>query len=81
MPITFGVIIAVSAIHSSAVMLGYDERDQAAERAKRAAQAVGPRNCFMSGLVSASLVWLIAASFAGFGIDPNQLAEWLMGGR
>ena len=78
MPITFGVIIAVSAIHTSAVMLGYHERDQAAERV---AQVVRPRNYFMSGLVSAWLVWLITASFAGFGIDPNQLAEWLMGGR
>lgn len=78
MPITFGVIIAVSAIHTTAVMLGYHERDQAAERA---AQVVRPRSYFVSGLVSEWLVWLIAASFAGFGIDLNQLAEWLMGGR
>ena len=78
MPITFGVIITVSAIHTTAVMLGYHERDKAAERAEK---VVRPRNYFVSGLVSACLVWLIAASFAGFGIDLNQLAEWLMGGR
>ena len=77
MPITFGVVIAVSAFHTTAVMLGYHEKDKAAESAER---VVRPRNYFVSGLVSAWLVWLIAASFAGFGIDPNRLAEWLMGG-
>ena len=77
-PLTIGVILAVSAIHTTAVMLGYHEKDEAARSVRR---VVHPRNYFWSGLAAALAAWLIVAAFAGIGVDLSQLSGWVRGGQ
>lgn len=75
--LTIGLILGVSAIHTTAVMLGHHEKDA---EVRRVGRGVPPRNYFSSGLVTAWVVWLCLASFAGFGVDLSQLFRWLIGG-
>ena len=72
--ITLGVIILFSTLHSIAVMLGIYDKDKEAECAE---QVVRPRDYFVYGLKSASLVWLILVFFEGVEINPIRLEEWL----
>ena len=77
MSLTVGILLGVSAVHTTAVIWGYHEKDEATRRVQ---QVVRPRNYFLSGLGAAWLVWLVFAAFAGIGVDLSQLPGWVGGG-
>ena len=75
--IVVGVVLGLSAIHTTAVMFAYHEEDQ--ER-RQNQHVVLPRNYFRLGLTSAVTISVICASFAGAGSALIHLLSWLRGG-
>ena len=64
------MLLGLSAIHATAVIFGYYEKDQEMRRLRR---VVRPRNYFLSGLGATIPPWLLIGAFSGSPVDLSQL--------